>query len=551
MRKNTGAANLQPIQYQRTLRPHIVRGATHIDAGEVAPIAFLPVLRGDGGAGSLRIPVGMEETVERLYNSVHFRAKATFVPFTASERFDGRDDFERAWAEEPDGDGVVKPLFDIDTRIGTAKNDELYRRAGLHAVTDEPVNRWYKEAYELMINADRRRSSPDFADKKWSITSHEPIAPCFWAKSVTDMMVPHFDDARIDGAIPLQIVQAKMPVRGIGKQNGVFQTGDVEVNEAGGNVVTYDNSQYVGVDGGTNRYFRVSEDPDNPGFPNIYAEMQNDGITISLSNIELAKKTAAFAKLRANMDVEEDYLLDLLCQGLRIPQQHEKEPIVLSTKSSIIGLSTRFATDNGNLDKSVTTGMSFVDLPVRMPPTDIGGVIIITAEIVPDQLFERMEDPFLAVTKASDMPNTMRDLLDPQKVDLVPNRRIDVAHSAPDGQFAFEPLNNKWRYNSARLGGRFYRPDPSADLHEERNHFWTPEAIDPAYHEDFLLATDLPTEVFADTDPDYLPFTVQCLGTVNFLGNTQFGGQLQEASGEYDEILSQVDTARLDGQLEG
>uniref|UniRef100_UPI0013B3E98E hypothetical protein n=1 Tax=Escherichia coli TaxID=562 RepID=UPI0013B3E98E len=34
------------------------------------------------------------------------------------------------------------------------------------------------------------------------------------------------------------------------------------------------------------------------GAPDVFAEMQQNGITVSLSNIEMARKTQAFAKLR-------------------------------------------------------------------------------------------------------------------------------------------------------------------------------------------------------------------------------------------------------------
>ena len=91
------AFQLAPIQFPPTVRTHTVRGATSFRSGRVVPISFIPVLRGDAPVGRVQIPIRMEETEERLMNAVQVTVRATFVPFLASDRFDGREDFDRAY----------------------------------------------------------------------------------------------------------------------------------------------------------------------------------------------------------------------------------------------------------------------------------------------------------------------------------------------------------------------------------------------------------------------------------------------------------------------
>ena len=368
-------------------------------------------------------------------------------------------------------------------------------------------------------------------------TDDHTLASALWGRSSVDHMVPEFDDARIDGEVPLNVSSAGLPVHGIAFSNPLVGGAISPVRETDG-VASYGNYVSTNVDA---RPDQIVFDSTSAGYPQIFAEMEENGITVSLSNIEMAKQTAHFAKLRAAMDVDDDYLLDLLCQGLSLPDQVEKEPVTLAVKRSLIGYSTRFATDAANLDESVTTGMSIIDIPIRMPRTDIGGCIVITVEAVPNQLYERREDPFLSSTDPDELPNAMRDFLDPQKVDMVKASRIDAAHTAPDSLFAYEPLNSRWNIDRVALGGKYYRPDPLSGFDENRQQIWASETVDPDFNEDFLLASDLHQEVFKVASSDYEPFECEAIGELRILGLTQMGKGLQEATEDYQDIINQVE----------
>jgi len=281
-------------------------------------------------------------------------------------------------------------------------------------------------------------------------------------------------------------------------------------------------------------------------FDEIFAELQTGGnATMSLADIEQARKTAAFAKIRAKYDgIDEEHVIDLLMEGIRVPEEALKQPILLGRQRAMIGFNQRYATDGANLDKSATNGTATIDMSFRTPAMNTGGVIMITAEIVPEQLWERKKDYFLYTTDPDTLPNYLSDVLDPEKVSVVKNDHADVNHATPDGTFGYAPLNHEWQKDAVNVGGKYYRPANDA-FDEDRAKIWTAESTNPTLNEDFYLCSGLHKKVFADQVSD--SFEITCLSDMQIVGNTVFGAGLQEtdASSDYDTITSQVDSSRI------
>ena len=279
----------------------------------------------------------------------------------------------------------------------------------------------------------------------------------------------------------------------------------------------------------------------------VYAELTSGGnATMSLADIEQARKTASFAKLRQMYDgIEDDYLIDLLMSGIRVPEEAMKQPILLGKQRAMIGFNQRYATDAANLDESATNGFATIDMSIRTPAMNTGGVIMITAEIVPEQLWERKKDYFLYTTDPDTLPNYLRDFLDPEKVAVVKNDHADVNHVTPDGTFGYAPLNHEWQRDMVNVGGKYYRPANDA-FDEDRAKIWSAEATNPTLNEDFYLCTGLHKKVFADQTAD--SFEITAMTDFKIVGNTVFGAGLQEsdATSDYDAITAQVDSARID-----
>lgn len=527
-----------PIRTEKTVRMDQVRALTSGKAGKILPLAYIPLLREDRvSRGSFRLRFEMNETVETLMNAVNVTVYAHFVPFLASERFNGLDQMNRSYKGIPETEGgSAVPFFET---INYNRTHEIWATLGVHAKNDEPINAWPIEAYNLIVNHRRKARSKNLPLRTRLQTD---LAQAFWKNTGMAHIVPDFDQALIDGDVPLQLLGGQLPIKGIGILDGFGGNATNQtVQQSDGttrNGWTVTSNSPAGALG-----IAVNQQALSTALPEIYAELNTQGVTLSLANIELAKDTVAFAKMRQTFSgLSDEHLIDLLMEGVRVPDEQLKQPILLDRQSTIFGYSKRYATDSGNLDKSVSTGETVVDIRFRTPPMNTGGMIYITAEIVPEQMFERQQDMFLYTTQPEVLPSFLRDFLDPEKVAIVKNKFVDVEHATPDATFGYAPLNHEWKRNIPRIGGKFFRQlgDPFV---EDRQRFWAVETLNPALTADFYLVNTLHNNVFADTLSDN--FEVQTLGMAEIVGNTVFGKPLMESSDDYETILAQVDTGRI------
>ena len=501
----------------------------------MVPIAAIPVLREDAvKSGRLRFNFEHMETAEVLMNATKVRVMAYFVPMLALERFNGSiDQLNLAYEGKPplEGEAVV-PYLRTAVAGGASSGNAILKYLGLHFPAGTTYNMAYIEAYNEIWNFRAKNRSPDLALRA---TTEAALAPAFWSHDQFKHMVPDFDQAIIDGEVPLNITSdTRLPIRGL------------RYTAADPGVTTY--STVTGLSGGTSApagALRTAVVDFVDGMvPQVFAQMAESGITVSLSNIELARKTQAFAELRRQLNQHEDYVINLLMDAISIPDQAFKQPMLLADKRTIFGQAKRYASDAGNLTESVVNGMTSLDMSIQLPRVSMGGVVMVVAEITPDQLFERQEDPFLMAKSVNDLPQYLRDTLDPEKVDVVKNSRIDTSHATPNGTFAYEPLNARWNIDAPRVGGRFYRPAANTSFDEDRQRIWSVETLNPTLSTDFYLCTNMHTKPFVVTNQD--PFEVVTQGDVFIEGNTVFGGHLVEATNDYAEVIAEAPQARIE-----
>lgn len=537
--------SIRPLSVPRSLRGHEVSTLTSLPAGRMVPIAAMPLLREDSvRRGRVRLSFEMHETAEILMNAVHCSVKAYLVPYLAFERFNGMDDLNRSYQGVPLRDGEQPiPFFETEAR-GAVGTNKILEYLGLHAKSSDLVNTAYVEAYNAIWNFRAANRSLNIAKRA---RLEKTLAPAFWKHDRYRHIVPDFDQALIDGEVALNVSQAKMPVKGIGfwpNADANAQFANQPRNESDRTTQTGVGLQ-IGAGTVTMAQRLIVKRSDGGGlYPDIWAELEQDGITVSLSNIELAKKTASFARLREQYNGHsDDYIIDMLMSGLTVPEQAYKQPMLLSSQETIFGLSKRYASDGANLTESVVNGATYVDLNIMVPRISTGGVIMIVAECLPDQLFERQQDPLLFTSTVEQLPSYLRDELDPEKVDVVKNAYVDVDHDQPDGLFGYEPLNAKWDVKCRRVGGRFLRPEVDGAFDEDRQRIWAVEVQNPTLSEDFYISSTIHTKPFADQLQD--PFEVVASGHVVIEGNTVFGPALIEASDNYEQVLAEAPTETI------
>ena len=534
-----------PLQVQRSVRRDRGRVLTSADAGKILPIKYIPMLREDAvRRGRVRLNFEMMETAEMLMNGINVHVYAHYVPMLAFDRFNGSmDELNKSYQKENGIGGSVVPYFNtissaaaLDTTAGDAAT--FLQTMGIHTQA-ATLNSTIVEAYNCIVNYRRKARSASLTQRTaldWS------LAEAFWGLE-NNHIVPDFDQKLVDGEVSLAGLTFKASIN----SRHVTASGDASnvAKDASANDVLTTGNFYSPVAGNTiwtdeGGYYSAEMD-------RMWAELTSGGnATMSLADIDQAKKTAAFAKLRSMYDgIDDEHVIDLLMEGIRVPEEAMKQPILLSRASTMIGYNQRYATDAANLDTSVTNGFATVDMTIRTPQMNTGGVIMITAEIVPEQMWERKKDYYLYESDPDNLPNYLRDYLDPEKVAVVKNDHLDVNHSTPNGTFGYAPLNHEYMRDMVNIGGKYYRPSDDA-FDEDRAKIWTAETTDPTLSDDFYLVDALHKKVFSDQNAD--AFEITCLSDVEITGNTVFGDRLLEAdaTSDYEAITDLVDDARIE-----
>lgn len=546
----------RPLNVPRTGRNQNLTVLTSMQAGKMMPLASALLLREDAVTrAEFGATFEMHETVEVLMNPVHMTVSAYLFPFLASERFEGSmDQFNRSYKGQPKIDGGdVEPFFEQWTiPAGGISDCEILTYLGEHASVGDNVNTFTIEAYNEIWKYRAKNRSPEL---ELPDRLNKDLLPAFWPSSRFAHIVPDFDQAKMEGAIPITFIDNKMPLRGPGGA-----TDYVNVNVPDGTVylklgasgpireMEYNGGTAAVTHGGgaTGSNGKITDVGGlKVAISQMYAELQESGIALSLANIDVARKTKAFANIRERYNQhEQDWVIDMLMSGMQIPDQAYKQPMLLGQAHTTFQFGKRYSTDAANLDAHVVNGIARVNMQFRTPRIPTGGIIMIVAEMVPEQLFERQRNPGLHVTSVAKLPEYIRDETDPEKVVEVPNDFIDTDHDDPNGLFGFGPLNHEYASFGPKVGGRFHRPDIDAAEDTDRLRLWAVETKNPKLAENFYIVSDIHTKPFLHPDED--PVDVVLLGNIGIEGNTVFGPMLIEASDDYEQIMSQVPMNRIE-----
>lgn len=523
-----------PLPTAKSVRPDEWRGLTSMKAGVIRPVAFIPLLREDRLRASVTIQVSSEETLKVIVNPVRVRAEAFLIPKTVLERFQGSlEMLNRSYEGEPAPAGMgATPKWFIQHPYLPAgdKGHELFDGLGIHWSDGAKVNTDLVESYNQLVNWMRRKVSPGLS--LVSLTNTTAL-PAFWESWRFADIKPSFDANQMEGAVELALTGA-MPVRG-------FAFEGAETASTGYNVVQHGTGASIPP---WKPVHKMAVEQDYA----IQAEAAGSSAMITLANIEMAKETQAFAKMRDRYkSVPDEYLIDLLMAGINVPDADLRQPIRLAQAEGVIGQTQRYATDGASLETSVANGMAMLNFTMNTPAVNTGGIVLVCLSIVPEQLYERLDDVSLAFVDGeigdAKTPRYVEDYLDPQKVEVVPNSFPDALHSDPGGVFGYAPLNYQWRRSFSRVGGKFKRPVPDAFV-EDRQRIWSVEKTDPELSADFYLCpSPFPHTVFADTEAD--PYEVITVINASIVGNTVFGPGFEEDRGSYDRIIASIDQDRI------
>ena len=307
-----------PIAVQKSRRSAKGRVLTSGDAGKILPLKYEWLHREDGvQSGKIRMNVEMMETSEMLMNGVGVTLYAHFVPMLAFDRFNGSmDELNRSYKKENgaagsvipffesnkywNGTAIVEPnsVFDLDTTTPYyGQPNQIHNVLGQHfGGTSYDANNLIKinttpvEAYNAIVNHRRKARSKSLPLRN---AFDHTLADAFWINNGMQNIVPDYDQNLIDGQVTLAGLTFQAPIKSRYATNAA-QTSDATAN----NIPSTSTVHAPGQNGAS-----IIDQGDMYLFDEIYAELTTGGnATMSLADIEQARKTAAFAKLRAKYD---------------------------------------------------------------------------------------------------------------------------------------------------------------------------------------------------------------------------------------------------------
>lgn len=545
--------NLAPIQFNRTRRVDNDSLMTSGRAGKVVPVGFIPLFRGDSASGYVSVQFDLADMPKPILNAVVANVQAWFVPKSALPQFGGYDEFIASYSGEtiknyPTGTRTPPQFFLKSGTTGAALTNLLkstvLTSVGLHAVTGKAVNYDYLDAFTAVYNFRLEAHSSKLPKRKYvsqdnqtTFAENVKLPRGFWPHTRFSRIVPDYDRAIVVGDLSLDVSAGRLPVSGITQKNN-------NVGSGTGLGLNFNASEIQFEQDSNGRSLNFKRRAGNPAGTalDIWAEMEDTKINVTLANLDRARRTQAFARAAQayagnNWDplALNNTVMAELMQGFSVPPEVTTRPFLLDAKLHPITMVSTQATDGESLGDSVTQGQGMVQLSLNVPRTETGGIIVITAEVGPERFFERQSDDYLHLTNPDELPNALRDTQRIEPVDPVPNHRIDAKHSNPNGIYGYEGMNDRWNRDAMRLGGVFYEPVPGAPWKEARSQIWLPDYVNPAYTSDhFLYPENLPHAVFADEEADAFEAIVR--HAVVITGLTQIGDVLTENNGEYQLV---------------
>lgn len=524
--------SLTPVQYPRTSRQIQIRTPSSFDAGLEVPLTFAHVMREEEWSAQLGLAVKMAEMPKVLLNTVSLRVRAFFVPMTAFERFPSLQSFNASWAGEPERDGMA--IVPVVTTGVLGDTSEIAISSGLQWNATDTINIDFVEAYNQVINHERSQINAILFAENERLLNDTTIARATYIRHLFGDVKPTFDEASVDGLVPIDLEDSLLPVQGIGvnPDSAFYNPADGRSFKDTISSRTARTTDHH-VDTSASPVIEMSATDD----PLVFAQLNAGVAAISLGKLDQARMIAAYAKLRDQYAGHEEVrYIDALMSGLTIPYEAMQHPILLNETVTQFNTVERNATDGPNLDVSVTEGVATANLTIRVPRTPCGGYIVVTATAQPDQIFERRRDPMLYTTSVEQWPDAFNDTLDIHKVEVVTCGEVDNSHTTPNATYGYAPKNMRFARPVDRVGGKFRDLPANA---ENRAALWLIDFTDPVYGQSHhLCPKPFPKDVFADTLAP--AFETRTVVAGNAVGLTQFGPQVLEDEGSYVALVDAI-----------
>ena len=469
---------------------------TTFNAGQLVPIYVDEALPGDTFSCNLtafsRLATPIHPTMDNAFMDTHFFAVPVrlvwddFEEFmgetktykaAGSDRLDGTPDFSVAAPVPPtitaggsgEAEQSLSDYFGIPTKVAGLEFSALWHRAYTLVWND-----WFRDEN---LQAPKTLLTTSGADATTYALLNRGKKHDYFTSALP------WPQKGADVTIPLG-TQAK--VHGLGKGNQTYGDTNQTVYEAGeSGTTTFAKASSIG--GTTNTVAYLEEDPDNAGFPNLYADL-TDATSATINQLRLAFATQKFLEIQARggsryIEVIKNHF------NVTSPDARLQRPEYLGGGSSPVNISpvaqtssTDATTPQGNLSAIGTTVLSGHSFTKSFTEhTIVIGMVSVRTDLTYQQGLNRM---FSRETIYDYYWPTLSTIGE----QAVKNKEIYAqGTSADDTTFGYQERYAEYRYKPSSVTGKF-RSNASGTL--ESWHYAQEYASLPLLGDSWIQVTD-------------------------------------------------------------
>lgn len=265
---------------------------TTLEMGQLVPVGLMEVLPGDTFQHSASTLVRVSPLLAPVMHPCEIRIHHWYVPHRLV--WDEWEDFITGGS-----DGMHSAVFPTRiTQPGNTSPGTLLNYLGVPSTTNGRVSALPVRGYQLIFNEwyrdqDLREPALFSTGSGQDNTTSNDIQRVGWEKDYFTAARP-WTQKGPEVTLPLA---GNAPVRGLGAHDQNYTGADRTVYESGGSgPVTYTNTKAG--EPGSDHVPIFAEDPDNPGFPNIFADLSGVSAA-SVNELRLAMALQRYEEARA------------------------------------------------------------------------------------------------------------------------------------------------------------------------------------------------------------------------------------------------------------
>lgn len=277
------------------------------------------------------------------------------------------------------------------------------------------------------------------------------------------------------------------PVTGIGQSGQTYSAGPVAQYETGASG-TRNYANYQGAS-----TFNIEEDPNNSGFPGIFADLSSaTGATINQLREAMALQRFAEARMMYGSRYTE-YLKYL---GVSPSDQRLQRPEFLGGGRQTIQFSEVLSTDGANTGDLKGHGIAALRSNRYRRFFEEHGVIISFISVLPKTIYAQgLERHWNRRDRTDFYQKELANI----GLQAIENKEVYAGHTTPDGTFGYQPRYDEYRNpQSSKVAGDFHGGSNLDHWHMARIF-----SSDPALNSSFLTA-DPTNRIYASTTEDQL-----------------------------------------------